>query len=339
MGKFPLRKYIPGMHGSSVDEQDIAPGTILAADIADDAITTAKIIALAVTSAKLAADAVIAGKIAADAIPDSAALVKIISPDAFVEATMLDVFQDDAITEAVVDALFAAGAIDASDRLKIASIGDDRMASSIVKEPGHMARGILDFAAVATPAVTVTIGAVTYLEADAEDFPNGGWTNGASANDSAVSLAAAINGDTRNGGGASYAAVVSTDSVYVLALAVGTAGNVAMSVSAGEPVVIENMIGGTAAAVKQQAHIMHVVTAAEVAVSGTAPEVLIPLPFDADYFSWQVLDSTGGVYATEITARGTVTNAAGNVPAFFKLANNGAADVQAGDIIRLVVQS
>ncbi len=349
MGKFPLRKYIPGMHGSSIDEEDIAADTILEGDIADSAVTTDKLNALAVTDPKLAADAVIAGKIAADALPDSAALVKVISPDAFVEATLLDVIQDDAFTEAVVDALFAAGAIDASDRLKAASIGsdriiqstiaDDRLASFLVKEPGHMARGILDFAATATPAVTITIGAVTYLEADAEDFPNGQWTNGGSANDSAVSLAAAINGDTRNGGGGTYAAVVSTDSVYVFALAVGTAGNVSMSVSAGEPVVIENMIGGTAAAVKQQAHILHVVTAAEVAVAGSAPVVLIPLPFDADFFEWHVYDSTGGMYATEITARGTVVAASSPVPAYFSLANNGAADVQAGDIIRLVVQS
>ncbi len=339
MAKFPLRKYFPGMHSASIDEADIKAGTILASDIADDAITSDKIID----------DAVTAGKIAADAIPNSAALIKIISPDAFVEATLLDVFADNSFTEAVIDALLASGAIDAEDMLKAGSIisdriasgtiADDRMSSSIVKEPGHIARGVLDFAGTATPAVVMTIGAVTYTEADAEDFVNGQWTNGGSANDSAVSLAAAINGDTRNGGGGTYAAVVLTDTVFVFALVVGTAGNVSMSVSAGEPVAIENMIGGTAAAVKQQAHILHVVTALEVAVAGTAPEVLIPLPFDADFFSWQVYDSTGGIYATEITARGTVVAASSPVPAYFRLANNGAADLQAGDIIRLIVQA
>ncbi len=302
-----------------------------------------------ISATELAADAVVAGKIAADAIPDSAALVKIISPDAFVEATLVDVIADNAFTEAAVDALFAAGAIDAADRLKAASIGsdriaskviaDDRLASFLVKEPGHVAGGRLDFAGAATGGVTVTIGAVTYLEADVPTVTDGEWTNGTSGNNSAVSLAAAINGDTRNAGGPSYAAVVVTDTVFVFALAVGTAGNVSASVTSGEPVVIENLIGGTAASVKQQAHILHVVTAAEVAVDTSAPSVLIPLPFDADYFSWQVLDSTGGVYATEITARGTVVAASSPVPAYFQLANNGAADVQAGDIIRLVVQS
>ncbi len=310
------------MHGSSIDEEDIAPDTILEGDIADGAVATAKL-AVGVLSADAGGRALFAA-----GIFDVAATLSVFAAGAFTTANLDVLIADDQFTTALMNNLMVVGAL-----------ADDRLASFLVKEPGHMAQGVLDFAAVATPAVTVTIGAVTYLEADAEDLVNGTWTNGASANDSAVSLAAAINGDTRNAGGASYAAVVVTDTVFVLALAIGTAGNVAMSVSAGEPVVIENMIGGTAAAVKQQAHIMHVVTAAEVAVAAGVPSVFIPLPFDVDFFSWQVYDSTGGIYATEITARGTVTNAAGNVPAYFLLADNGAADVQAGDIIRLVVQS
>ena len=210
------------------------------------------------------------------------------------------------------------------------------MTLTSLEEPGRIAVGRLDFAGTATGAVVITIGAVTYTEAAAEDLPNGQWTNGASANNSAVSLAAAINGDTRNDGARYYAAIVLTDTVFVMALGVGTAGNVSMSVSAGEPASIEDMIGGAAVAVKQTVTIMHTVTALEVAVAGTAPQVIIPLPFDAAFFSWQVFDSTGGIYATEITARGTVTAASGQIPAYFKLANNGAADVQAGDIIRLV---
>ncbi len=349
MAKFPLRKYTPGMHGSSIDEQDIAPDTILESDIADGAITTDKL-----ADGALSAAATGRAKIATDYF-DAATVLDQFEAGSLTEANLTALIADDQFTEALVLALFAAGslteanltALIADDQFTLTlmnslmtagALADDRLVSSIVKEPGHIAQGVLDFAAVATPAVTVTIGAVTYLEADAPTVTDGEWTNGATANDSAVNLAAGINGDTRNAGGPSYAAVVLTDTVFVFALAVGTAGNVAMSVSAGEPVVIENMIGGTAAAVKQQAHILHVVTAAEVAVSGTAPEVLIPLPFDADFFSWQVLDSTGGVYATEITARGTVVAASSPVPAYFRLANNGAADVQAGDIIRLVVQ-
>ncbi len=354
MATKPLRKYIP-MHGSSIDEADIKAGTILASDIATDAVTSDKILALAVTAAKVALDAVGATKIAADAIPDSAAIVKIISPNSFDSAALIDVIADNSFDEATVLALFAAGSLTEANLTALiadnqftltlmnslmtaGALADDRLVSSIVKEPGHVAVGRLDFNATATDDVTVTIGAVTYLEAAAADAPNGEWEKGVSANNSAVSLAAAINGDTRNAGGNSYAAVVLTDTVFVFALAVGTAGNVSMSVSAGEPSAIENLVGGTAAAVKQQAHIMHTVTTLEVAVAGTAPEVLIPLPFDADFFSFQVYDSTGGIYATELTARGTVVAASSPVPAYFRLANNGAADVQVGDIIRLVVQ-
>ncbi len=222
------------------------------------------------------------------------------------------------------------------DALASAEVGDDRLINRIVKDPGRVAVGRADFAGTATAAITVTIGTQVYTEADAADAPNGVWTNGASANDSAVSLAAAINGDTR--AGALYAAVVLTDTVFIFARAVGTAGNAAIVVSADEPAVVENLISGAAAAAKSTVTILHTVTTAEVAVAASAPEVLIPLPFDPVFFSWQVYDSTGGIYATEITARGTVVAAAGNVPAYFRLANNGAADVQAGDIIRLVAQ-
>jgi len=274
-------------------------------------------------------------ELATDALAASVAGRLKIATNYFDAATILKAITTGAFTEANVDDAFAAGAIDGSDRLKAASIGDDRMASSIIKEPGRIACGRADFAGVATPAITVTIGAVVYQEADVEDFPNGVWTNGATANDSAVSLAAAINGDTRAGN--LYAAVVLTDTVFIFARTIGTAGNAVIAVSAGEPVVVENLIDGAAAAVKQAVTIMHTVTAAEVAVVGGAPEVLIPLPFNPTYFQWQVYDSTGGIYATEITARGTVTVAATPVPAYFKLANNGTADVQAGDIIRLVV--
>lgn len=275
---------------------------LLAGELEVGEISTLEIADLAVTTAKLAADAVDGAKLADNALD----------------------------SEHYTD-----GSID-SEHVAAGTLADDRLASSLVKEPGHVAGGRADFAAVATAAITVTVGAVVFQEADVEDFPNGVWTNGGSGNDSAVSLAAAINGDTRSGG--VYAAVVLTDTVFIFARVVGTAGNVSIAVSADEPAVVENLVGGTAASVKRQAHIMHTVTAAEVAVASNAPEVLIPLPFDADFFSFQVYDSTGGIYATELTARGTVTNAAGSVPAFFKLANNGAADVQAGDIIRLVVQ-
>ena len=333
MPLFPLRKYFPMMHGSSIDEEDIAADTILEGDIADGAITTDKL-------ANNALDADVDGRAKmATNFFDVATLLAKFASNSFTEANVLATFAAGAFTTANLDELIADDQFTLAlmNNLMVAgAVADDRLVSFLVKEPGHVAGGRADFAATATAAITVTVGVVVFQEADAEDFPNGVWTNGASGNDSAVSLAAAINGDTRSGG--TYAAVVLTDTVYIFARVVGTAGNVAIVVSAGEPASVENLVGGTAASVKQQAHIMHTVTALEVAVDAGAPQVIIPLPFDASFFSWQVYDSTGGIYATELTARGTVTNAAGSVPAFFTLANNGAADVQAGDIIRLIVQ-
>lgn len=333
MPNFPLRKYFPFMHGSSIDEEDIAPDTILEGDIADGAITTDKL-------ANNALDADVDGRAKmATNFFDVATLLAKFASNSFTEANVLATFAAGAFTTVNLDALIADNQFTLAlmNNLMVeGALADDRLVSFLVKESGHIAAGRADFAATADAAITVTIGSVVFTEAGAEDFPNGVWTNGGSANDSAVSLAAAINGDTRNGG--IYAAVVQTDTVFIFNRVVGTIGNVNIVVSANEPGTVENLVGGTDAVVKRQAHIMHTVTALEVAVSGGAPEVLIPLPFDATFFSWQVYDSNGGIYATELTAQGSVTNAAGSVPAFFHLTNAGAADVQAGDIIRLVIQ-
>ena len=333
MPLFPLRKYFPMMHGSSIDEEDIAADTILEGDIADGAITTDKL-------ANNALDADVDGRAKmATNFFDVATLLAKFASNSFTEANVLATFAAGAFTTVNLDALIADNQFTLAlmNNLMVeGALADDRLVSFLVKEPGHIAKGMADFAGVADAGITVTVGAVVFQEAGAEDFPNGVWTNGGSGNDSAVSLAAAINGDTRNGG--IYAAVVSTDTVFIFNRVVGTIGNVNIVVSANEPGTVENLVGGTDAVVKQQAHIMHTVTALEVAVVGAAPQVLIPLPFNATFFSWQVYDSTGGIYATELTARGTVTNAAGSVPAFFHLADNGAADVTAGDIIRLIIQ-
>ena len=333
MPLFPLRKYFPMMHGSSIDEEDIAADTILEGDIADGAITTDKL-----ANNALDADADGRAKMATNFF-DVATLLAKFATNSFTEANVLATFAAGAFTTVNLDALIADNQFTLAlmNNLMVeGALADDRLVSFLVKEPGHIAKGMADFAGVADAGITVTVGAVVFQEAGAEDFPNGVWTNGGSGNDSAVSLAAAINGDTRNGG--IYAAVVSTDTVFIFNRLVGTSGNVNIVVSANEPAIVENLVGGTDAVVKQQAHIMHTVTALEVAVVGAAPQVLIPLPFNATFFSWQVYDTNGGLYATELTARGTVTDAAGSVPAFFHLADNGAADVAEGDIIRLIIQ-
>lgn len=326
----PLRKYFPGMFGSSIDEADIAPDTILAGDIADGAVGTGEL-----------ADGALSANVAGRAK---------IETDYFDVVTVLDLFEAGALTEANVLALFAAGALTetaldaiiADDQFTLSlmnnlmvagAIADDRLVSSLVKDAGALAVGRFDFSAEGTIASTITIDAggtpITYLEDDSENFPNGQWTNGGSGAASATSLTAAINGDTR--ATLRVSAVAQDSTVWVFALAVGLAGNLTLTTSGTEPDVEENMAGGAAAAVKQVAHIEHVVSTEE----GTQIEVHIPLPFDAAFFTFEVLDGNGEDQA--VTDFGTVTPAAGVVPAFFRLVTNGAVHIAATDIIKLTI--
>ena len=312
---FPLRKYFPMMHGSSIDEQDIAPDTILEGDIADDAVTTDKIID--------------------DALSANPAGRAKIATDFFDVATVLDLFAAGALTEANLDVLIADNQFTLAllnNLMDSGVIADDRLVSSIVKEPGRMAMGLIDFNAEGDAASTVQIGDVTYLEATGPTVTNGEWENGGTANASATSLATAINGDTR--ASLVYAAVAVDSSVWVFALVVGTDGNVDITATGTEPDVVDNLIGGAVAAVKQTVHIQHTVTAEE----ATQVQVLIPLPFDAAFFEFHVYDSTGGILPTEVTDRGTVVNTGAGIPAYFQLLTQGATHISSGDIIRLTAQ-
>ncbi len=204
---------------------------------------------------------------------------------------------------------------------------------TLYDELGRIAVGRVDFSAEGSENCIVTVGAVTYTEEHtATDVTVGEWDNGGSAGASATNLAAGINGDTRNSGGNSYAAIVKAGTVYITAIAVGTAGNVTVSDDSAQPDANENLIGGAAAAVKQTVTILHTITTEEV----DATQVIIPLPFNPVYFSWKIFDSSGAIPATETTYNALVTNAAGAVPAYFTLADNGIVDPTAGDILRLV---
>lgn len=328
----PLRKYFPFMHGSSVDEEDIAPDTILASDIADGAVGTGEI-----ADGALSADAAGRAKVATDYF-DVATVLDLFAAGALTEANVLALFAAGALTEVNLDALIADDQFTLAlmNNLMVAgALADDRLVSFLVKHPGVIAHGLVDFNAVSAAGNTITVGATTYLEADAPTATDGEWTNGASGTDSATSFAAGVNGDTRSSGSPSYAAVQVGTTVWLFALAVGTAGNVAISHDTGaDPDVEENLIDGAAAAVKQTLHIQHVVTAEEDA----QVQLLIPLPFDAAFFEWHVYDANGGILATEVTDRGTVVGVAGSVPAYFQILTNGATHISAGDIIRLTVQ-
>lgn len=198
-----------------------------------------------------------------------------------------------------------------------------------IEHQGVCAVGVVDFSAASEAAVTITIGGVAYLEADTADAPNGVWTNGASAADSATSFAAAVNGDTRAAGVAlGITAVVSSegDSVVLCADAVGTAGNYAVSEDSATNVTVENMHGGEAAGLKKVARIKYTVTAQDV----KADEVNIPLDFTPSVVVAYHVDTNGA--ENTHTANTTVESSPTRVRVNFA----GATDLVAGDVLYVI---
>ena len=171
--------------------------------------------------------------------------------------------------------------------------------------PGAVAVGKVKFGAVGDGDVTV--GVIVYDWDASPDATVGEWTEGATPDDSATNLAAAINGDLRNSSGPYYAATADGDTVYIYALAAGTAGNVAITRAAAEPATMENLVGGLAPAAKKQILMNYTVTALDV---DTAVLVNVPLPFAPAKFVVQIRTSTGlpRVDVTDLFTTGTVPN-------------------------------
>lgn len=197
---------------------------------------------------------------------------------------------------------------------------------------GRHAVGVIDFNAVGSAAMTITIGGVDFVEADAADLPNGVWTNGASAADSATSLAAAINGDTRGTLTPAVSAAVSDlgDSVIVFCDEAGTAGNHAMASDDASATVDATMhggvdaVGGTATQVVSQT-----VTAQDV----LADEVNIMLPFTPVHFVVQFRDVNGVVRDAIPTCETAIV---GNR---IRVNFAGATDLVAGDVVSIVASA
>lgn len=163
--------------------------------------------------------------------------------------------------------------------------------NTLYKNPGKKAFAHIDFNAAGTAAMNITIDGVVYLEADAEDFPNGVWTNGASAADSATSLIAAINGDTRATVDFTAVADASGDGLWLIYDAVGVNAGV-ISSSTGDATV-SSFAGGAIAGQGQTVQISHLVTTNEL-LSGA---IVIPCPFTPGTFMAQVRSATGLIKA------------------------------------------
>lgn len=216
-----------------------------------------------------------------------------------------------------------------SAKIGAATIADDRLASSLVKDPGRLAVGLVKFA-VQADCTSITVGDVTYTYSATPDATQGQWgPHGGSAANSAIALGAGINGDTRNAGGPYYKAIVSTATVYIVQVTPG--GNVTIARVGGEqPATVESMTGGGSAEVKQMSVTMRTVTATE----GANVEVNIPLPFTPITFEWFVRDSTGA-------RRLTVTDVAAiqASPARIKISTAGAIHIVATDVVVVIAQS
>ena len=189
--------------------------------------------------------------------------------------------------------------------------------NTIEQFPGAMASAVVDFNATGEAAMSVTVDGVVYLEADAEDLPNGVWTNGASANDSATSLIAAINGDTRAAVPFTALVGVDTDAVTLFWDAIGTAGNVTISTTSGA--------NCTAAALKQITRVTHTVTTQGL-LSGA---VEIPVPFTPTGFSFVSVSSSGLQKA--ITDLATIQAS----PARIRFDTDGATNLANTDVVYL----
>jgi len=147
--------------------------------------------------------------------------------------------------------------------------------NSLINFPGTMSTAVIDFNATGEPAMKVVINGVDYQEADVAVVTTGVWTNGASAANSATSLVAAINGDTR--ATVPFTAFLSADGASVILTwdAIGVAGNVTITTTSAANCTVENSVGGTASGIKQMVVVDRIVTAQDV----LALETNIPLPF------------------------------------------------------------
>ncbi len=198
----------------------------------------------------------------------------------------------------------------------------------LLSNPGVRALAVIDFNTTGEAAADITIGGVSFTEADTEDFVNGTWTNGASAADSATSLNDAVNGDTRQSKpNVSSFLSDAGDSVIVVADRPGTAGNLAVTTDSAGAVTVENMHGGGEAGRMKAVVVDYVVTAQDV----LADEVNIPLPFTPAGFVVNARTTAGVIDAVTVEAAMQAS------PDRLRLNFAGATDPVAGDIVHAIV--
>ncbi|MDD4924291.1 MAG: hypothetical protein PHF74_05600 [Dehalococcoidales bacterium] len=198
--------------------------------------------------------------------------------------------------------------------------------NQVVNFPGMQATAAVDFNAVGTAEMVITIDGATYSETDVADAPNGYWTNGSSAADSATSLIAAINGDTREAVPMTAYADDSGDGVILIWDAVGAAGNVTV-VSSDGSATTATAVGGENAGTKQVINVTRTITTNDL----LAGVITIPMPFVPTGFNINAVNASGApVYFTD-----TVTIAA--TPNRILITTDGGTNLANTNIVHLTV--
>ena len=203
---------------------------------------------------------------------------------------------------------------------------DETLFSKAVFVGSHAAANI-DFNATAEAGCKITIGGVDYQEADVAVPANGVWTNGASAANSATSLIAAINGDTRAPVPFTAVADVSGAGVWIFWDEVGETNPNITTTSVANVTVPEAATGGLDQGTKKVWNAWHTVTAQEL-LSGA---VEIPLPFSVESLSINAYSATGApIYFTDLVSFEPD-------PVRVRIKTNGATNLADTDIVHLVL--
>jgi hypothetical protein len=205
-----------------------------------------------------------------------------------------------AITKPVNQRLFGRTVIDSLDITQNAwYINATKMTptaaqlNTITVFPGSLSQASLLFGAQGD-CTKVTIGGIDYAYNASPTVTLGQWAYGGSPGASATNLAAAINGDTRNGGASYYTALVTgagSTTVKVFTTTVGDPATTTVTRTGGaQPATLEGFAGGVAAGLKRASIFNHTVTTID--VSGTFI-FDVALPFAPTAWDVTVRDSTG----------------------------------------------
>jgi len=192
--------------------------------------------------------------------------------------------------------------------------------------PGTVASSYIDFNDVGEAGMAIEITGVTYQEADVAVPANGVWTNGASAEASATSLTAAINGDTR--AAVPFTAVRSGDGVWLFWDEPGDTGGADVTTDSEANCTVQHGFNGGYDPKVQTVVRFSAEITAQLLLSGA---VEIPLPFTPAGFHVTAVSATWApVYFTDLVTIATA-------PVRMKITTTGAVNLADTDVVSITI--